>query len=388
MVGVALSLRRWKDAGKRIYTRSQQLTPRSPPHPLAVSRVEDWRASFRVRWLIRRFRFGPQSGSHGRVSSPRSPNPACGFPALGSPVGSCISHTEHQGDNGPEVIGFFIPDVGCGGGTAPALLSPSLPVGRPACSRLDNPVHFERGLHPSSGSVPSLGHVMLPGFPAVVRGYRHRHSRDPRPFGHRSSPEAPSLRRHYPASSVVRASPPPRTARPFPRGLSVGACHATAGASRVATIPLFHACRRHYPGGASRCACRSLLDRWQPSPLFRRVGLRVARFEACSAFTRVAARMVAEPPKAARYTEVLQSKSLPPSTAPIATGWSDCCRAGFAPAEGRRLSTAHRIKRASQQAARSPEAPDHRGLRPPCRCAPCRSSREGREYRPPGYAQQ
>ena len=76
-------------------------------------------------------------------------------------------------------------------------------------------------------------------------------------------------------------------------------------------------------------------------PLFRRVGLRVARFEACSAFTRVAARMVAEPPKAARYTEVLQSKSLPPSIAPIATGWSDCCRAGFAPAEGRRLSTAH-----------------------------------------------
>ena len=181
------------------------------------------------RWLVRRFRFGPQSSSHGHGSSPRSPNPACGFPALGSPVGSCISHTEHQGDNGQEVIGFFISDVGCGGGTAPALRSPSLPAGRPACSRLDNPVIFERGLHPSSGSVPSLGHVMLPGFPAVVRGCRHRHSRDPRPFGHRSSPEAPSLRRHYSASSVVRASPPPRTARPFPRGLSVGACHATAG---------------------------------------------------------------------------------------------------------------------------------------------------------------
>ena len=46
-------------------------------------------------------------------------------------------------------------------------------------------------------------------------------------------------------------------------------------------------------------------------------------------------------PKAARYTEVLQSKSLPPSTAPIVTGWSDSCRAGFAPAEGQRLSTAH-----------------------------------------------
>ena len=61
----------------------------------------------------------------------------------------------------------------------------------------------------------------------------------------------------------------------------------------------------------------------------------------CSAFTRVAARMVARPPKAARFTEVLQAMSLPPLPAPIATGWSDSCRAGFAPAEGRCLSTAH-----------------------------------------------
>ena len=50
------------------------------------SRVEDWRASVTVRWLVRRFRTGPQSRSHGRVSSPRSPNPAWPFPAPGSPV--------------------------------------------------------------------------------------------------------------------------------------------------------------------------------------------------------------------------------------------------------------------------------------------------------------
>ena len=60
------------------------------------------------------------------------------------------------------------------------------------------------------------------------------------------------------------------------------------------------------------------------------------------------ARMVAEPPRAARCTGVLQPKSLPPSTAPIATGWSDTCRAGFAPARRRRLSTAHRIERVSE----------------------------------------
>ena len=41
------------------------------------------------------------------------------------------------------------------------------------------------------------------------RGNRHCHSRRPFPFSHPSSPEAPFLDRHYPASSVIRASPPP-----------------------------------------------------------------------------------------------------------------------------------------------------------------------------------
>ena len=36
--------------------------------------------------------------------------------------------------------------------------------------------------------------------------------------------------------------------------------------------------------------------------------------------------------------EVLQTMSLPPSSAPTVTGWSDSCRAGFAPAEDWRLS--------------------------------------------------
>ena len=104
---------------------------------------------------------------------------------------------------------------------------------------------------------------------------------------------------HCAAWRTLRASPPPWPARPCPHGSSVGACHAAGRASRVASIPLFHACYRHYPGGTGRCSRRSLPDRWQPSPLFRRVGFRVTRFEACSAFTRVVARVVAEPPRAA-----------------------------------------------------------------------------------------
>ena len=41
----------------------------------------------------------------------------------------------------------------------------------------------------------------------------------------------------------------------------------------------------------------------RPSPYFRRVGFRINCFEACSAFTRVPACMVAEPPKAALLPE-------------------------------------------------------------------------------------
>ena len=43
---------------------------------------------------------------------------------------------------------------------------------------------------------------------------------------------------------------------------------------------------------------------------------------------------------------VLQPMSLPPSSAPTATGWNDSCRAGFAPAEEWRLVTAHCMIRA------------------------------------------
>ena len=150
------------------------------------------------------------------------------------------------------------------------------PARRRACSRLDNiePVRFDSLTYACDAS----------GIIALIAGSRHRHSRRPSSFRHRSTPEVPFLDRHYPASSVVRTSPPPRPAQPAPHGVPVGACHTTDRASRVAPIPLFHACRRQYPGGTSRCACRSLPGQWQPSPTYRRVGSRIPGFEACSAF--------------------------------------------------------------------------------------------------------
>jgi hypothetical protein len=42
----------------------------------------------------------------------------------------------------------------------------------------------------------------------------------------------------------------------------------------------------------------------RPSPLFRRVGVRTFTFEACSGFTRVTARRIAQPPKAAFVTRL------------------------------------------------------------------------------------
>ena len=82
--------------------------------------------------------------------------------------------------------------------------------------------------------------------------------------------------------------------------------------------------------------------RGQPSLRFGRVGLRIRLFEACSAFPRVAACVLAEPPTAALFPRsasghivpsVNRSESYPAGT--------NSCRAGFAPAEAQYLFTAH-----------------------------------------------
>ena len=52
----------------------------------------------------------------------------------------------------------------------------------------------------------------------------------------------------------------------------------------------------------------------QPSPNGRRVGIRIVTFEACSGFTRVTARRIAQPPKVTFVTR-LRSHQLPSETA-------------------------------------------------------------------------
>src|ERR1700680_2636395 len=72
-----------------------------------------------------------------------------------------------------------------------------------------------------------------------------------------------------------------------------------------------------------------------------RVGLHIVLFEACSAFTRVAACTLARSPIRDPLPEGFRHfvASMP---APVASGWSGC-RGGLAPTGKRRLVTAHTL---------------------------------------------
>jgi hypothetical protein len=96
------------------------------------------------------------------------------------------------------------------------------------------------------------------------------------------------LHRHYPASSLLRTSPPPRTAQPVPRGLLVGSFDLPPyWVSRVAAGLLCAHVLTHTPAIRTRCSLRSLPVSCQPSPCFNRVGVRIALYEACSVFTHI-----------------------------------------------------------------------------------------------------
>jgi hypothetical protein len=66
------------------------------------------------------------------------------------------------------------------------------------------------------------------------------------------------------------------------------------------------------------------------------------RFEACSAFTARYGLHTRQVTKMTLYTEGFDC-FVTSTAAPIATGWSDSCRAGLSPAEEPRLFTAHPI---------------------------------------------
>ena len=154
------------------------------------------------------------------------------------------------------------------------------PTRRQTCSRPDSteppisqPGPFAYACDASELSAPSCG------------VHRQSHSRGPSPLRHPSTPEAPFLDGRYPASSVLRASPPP--CRP---GLPLAGFRFSRARHRQ-DFPCCHTFHlphvptplpRRKPAGA-------LVARFpsgqRPSPTSGRVGFRISGFEACSTFT-------------------------------------------------------------------------------------------------------
>src|ERR1035437_7605952 len=110
-------------------------------------------------------------------------------------------------------------------------------------------------------------------------------------------------------------------------------------------LPVFRAlslctCCRQYPGEAVGRITSLISSKRVSLPRYgSRVDLHIVLFEACSAFTRVAACTLALSPIRDTLIEGF-SHFVTSVTAPIASGWSGC-RVGLAPTGKRRLFTAH-----------------------------------------------
>ena len=121
----------------------------------------------------------------------------------------------------------------------------------------------------------------------------------------------PLLRWRYPASTLLRPCPTPAMAVAF---RNVEDATLASDGSPPITRTTFPTCRAYYPGGLSGCSCRLLPRSCSLPRNGRRVGIRIVTFEACSGFTRVTARRIAQPPKVTFVTR-LQPSQLPSRTA-------------------------------------------------------------------------
>ena len=209
-----------------------------------------------------------------------------------------------------------------------------------SCSRSSNrtggfPASGSRKRHtrfrvtPSATSQHNLGVARLIVNPHVLRCFL-------RP----SLTGAPSLHRSYPASSVLRASPPPHTAWPVSRELPVDRYHDHRWGFPCCVWSPMPTCHRHYPGRSDGACSLVDLHRQRPSLCNSQVGSCNYCFGACSAFTRVMACTLTESPSDPLHRKLRQLRCL--------CRRLDCyrvertsSRAGLAPAEVQRLFTAH-----------------------------------------------
>ena len=132
-------------------------------------------------------------------------------------------------------------------------LHPVLPAQPPARPpQRPRPVPLAPAPRGSSG-LPSLAHATPAGvsepLPELIGSRQSPGSLSP--FRHSSRPEAPSLRRHDPASPVLQASPPPCRPKLALAGSRLARARHRQGFPGCIRSPS-RTCRRHYPGGDDR----------------------------------------------------------------------------------------------------------------------------------------
>ncbi len=282
-----------------------------------------WRGGLEAAYL-----FPPLSSGGASIASPcsvstsRSSNRTCGFPASGSPTAVAFRHT------------------------------------LPALSRR---LHLKAKLVPGS-----------PGLSLEVIGLRHSPNLCSLPKRGRS--QAPSLHRHYPALQVLRACPPPQSARPGPRGLPVGDPHHRWGFPCCIGSPCIHAVAITPAGplGAPVCVRTRTGRRVAPFPNDGGLPRNSGGSAPALPFSRPAYHEVTGRPAQRSLTLRLAYSSSRLATlytggfgdfvayvpAPVASdlpaelpaclpdrqaqaGWSNTCRVGLSPTGDPRLLTAH-----------------------------------------------
>jgi hypothetical protein len=154
------------------------------------------------------------------------------------------------------------------------------------------------------------------------------------------STEAPSLHRNYPASSVVRASPPSQSARPVSRELPVDSSCNHRWDFPCCVWSTLPACRRQYPGRSNGTCSLVRFHSLRPSPNSGRVGSCISLFEACSALTHVTACMLTESPMRPS-TPKASAASLPPPLLRLLPGGANQFPGGFNSRCGPPPFTAH-----------------------------------------------
>jgi hypothetical protein len=83
----------------------------------------------------------------------------------------------------------------------------------------------------------------------------HGQSPSPRHLRKRTRSQGPLLRRHYPASLLIRPCPTPASAAAYRDVEAATLAHDGSPPITRTTCPT---CRAHYPGGLRGCACRFL----------------------------------------------------------------------------------------------------------------------------------